>query len=153
MKRFSVLILFVLLLAGCVGGKGCRPDNPPPPPTATHPAPPTPKVTPTRIPATMTPEPSRIASATSTPVTPTQTPTITPSPSSTVVLVTATPELLGRHVVEQGDTMWDVALWWYRGRFFAWGEDVWMPVCVANPHIANCRLIYPGDVLAIPALP
>lgn len=49
--------------------------------------------------------------------------------------------------------MWDIGLWWYRGRYFAWGEDVWRPICDANPEIGNCRLIYPGQELRIPALP
>ena len=48
--------------------------------------------------------------------------------------------------------MWDIGLLWYAGRYFAWGEDVWRPICEANPEIGNCRLIYPGQVLRIPEL-
>jgi len=82
-------------------------------------------------------------------------PTVTPTPLivPTVVQPTATPDLLGHHRVGQGDTMYDIGLWWYRGQYFAWGEDVWRPICDANPQIANCRMIYVGDVLAIPRLP
>jgi nucleoid-associated protein YgaU len=146
-KYLTVLILFVLLLAGCVGGKGCKSD--PPPPTATIP-PPTIAPTVTRIPATSTPEAPTIAPVT---ITPTATATETQPPTVTIVATTATPALLGHHIVEQGDTMWDIGLWWYRGRYFATGAEVWTPICEANEHIENCRMIYIGDILAIPALP
>jgi hypothetical protein len=53
-------------------------------------------------------------------------------------------------VVERGETMYGIALEWERGRFFAWGADVWRPVCDVNPQIVDCRAIYPGDVLGIP---
>jgi hypothetical protein len=159
MKRFSVLILFVLLLAGCVGGKGCRPDNPPPP-TATHPAPPTPKVTP---PATSTPvRATATATLGSSPTATHPAATVTPTPDLPTAThtrqpdapqPTATPELIGHHTVVFGDTMFEVGLEWYAGRYFAWGREVWEPICAANPYLVDCRIIYPGDILAIPALP
>jgi nucleoid-associated protein YgaU len=142
----------VLLLAGCVGGKGCRPDNPPPP-TATHPAPPTPKVTPSAT-ATNTPQnPPTATTLAQVTITPTATPTHTQTPTATIVAATATPQLLGHHVVERGDTMHDIGLSWYRGRRFDTSAAIWGPICAANKHIENCRMIYIGDILAIPALP
>jgi hypothetical protein len=156
-KRAAVLVLFVLLLAGCSVGRGCR-NDPPPPPTATFPPPPTPKVTPTvtstnvPITATATGLPSASPTTTRTPARATPTPDITTA-TPTRPISTATPDLLGHHLVVQGDTMHDIGLWWYRGRRFDTSAAIWGPICEANPHIENCRMIYIGDILAIPALP
>ena len=63
---------------------------------------------------------------------------------------TATPMLLGWHVVAAGQTMFGVGLEWYAGEYLPMGADVWAGICAANPHIENCRMIYPRDILAIP---
>ena len=76
--------------------------------------------------------------------------TVAPSPTATVAV---TAELLGHHRVGRGETMYGIGLEWYRGRYLAWGADVWRPICDANPQIVDCRLIYPGDVLGVPRLP
>ncbi len=46
--------------------------------------------------------------------------------------------------------MYGIALMWEPGQFFLFGREVWEPVCEVNPQVADCRLIYPGDVLRIP---
>lgn len=149
MKRFIVL-LALILLAGCSAGRGCRTD--PPPPTPTIPPPP----------ATLTATPTMTASPQNTPPTerPTATPTSTPdlataTPTRPILaatpVATATPALLGHHEVTYGETMFGIGLEWYAGQFFAWGREVWEPICAANPEIADCRMIFVGDVLRIPA--
>ena len=70
---------------------------------------------------------------------------ISPTPTAAPTVA-----LLGRHVVRRGETMYGIALAWAPGRFFPWAVDVWRPVCDANPHILDCRVIYPGDILDIP---
>ncbi len=153
----------VLVAAGLalILGRGCRAE-PPPPATITPSAPPTSTAvlvtsqTPASGP-TSAPVASFTPTAISMPETATNTPTagITASPTGAASATpVATPvELLGRHRVERGETMYGIGLEWYRGRYFAWGADVWTGICVANPQIVDCRLIYPGDVLGIPRLP
>ena len=161
--RLIVLtVALLLLLAGCgVGGRGCRGTNPPPP-TATWPAPPTvaPPTATQEVGSTVVLPPTRdippataiatstrpISTATRPPGTPVPTPVPTPA-------ATGTPELIGAHLVVAGDTMYEIGLWWYAGWFFAWGREVWEPICAANPEIEDCRMIFPGDVLRIPRLP
>lgn len=46
--------------------------------------------------------------------------------------------------------MYSIALQWEPRRFFLFGRDVWEPVCRINPQIADCRVIYIGDVIRIP---
>jgi nucleoid-associated protein YgaU len=142
-------ILFVLLLAGCVGGKGCKSD--PPPPTVTIPAPPTPKVTPSATAtatATSTPLPPTIAPET---ITPTATATETQTPTATIVAATATPALLGHHLVVKGDSLHAIGLTCYAGKYFETSAAIWEPICRANADIVeNCRLIFVGQVLRIP---
>lgn len=157
MKRRGWMLILLALWGVALAVLGllmfgrCRPA-PPAPPTATLPAPPnTPTPTPQAQLPTATPtraQATREATATATiPRTATATPTAVNSTP------TATPDLMGHHRVARGDTMWDIGLLWYRGRYFAWGEDVWRPICVANPEVTDCRLIYPGEVLRIPMLP
>lgn len=150
-------LLLALLLAGCAGGRGCRPEPGPgtPTPTATIPAPPATRTatsTPVLMPSETPTRAQDAPTATSTGVpssTPTMTPTapiLTPAP-----VATATPVLLGWHDVQRGDTLWGIGLAWYQGRFFAWGEDVWRPVCEANRDaVSDCRLIYVGQRLRVP---
>lgn len=158
-RSFTRIIILGLALGlvaaglALILGRGCWVGPPPVTPTSTSVlnTPQNPTSTPTLAQATRTP-----VEATSVPITPTATPTArnstTATVAPTVVRPTATPDLVGRHRVVRGDTMWDIGLVWYVGRYFAWGEDVWRPICDTNPHIANCRLIYPGDELAIPRL-
>jgi len=121
----------VLVAAGLalILGRGCRAE-PPPPATITPSAPPTStavlvtRQTPTSGP-TATQVPIITATATSMPETPTATPTARISP-------TPTTELLGRHRVERGETMYGIGLAWEPRRYFAWGADVWRPVCDAS---------------------
>ncbi len=153
---YSRMMLFglalVLAAAGLalIIGRGCRAE-PPPPATITPPVTSTavlvtrqtPTSAPTWAQATRTP-----VAATSVPEKVTATPTARISPSAT-----PTPALLGRHRVEWGETMYGIALEWAPGRYFPWADDVWRPVCEANPQIEDCRMIYPGDELAIPRRP
>lgn len=160
MKRgYAPIILIAAVLLALVLFYAVRCNPPPvvaPTVTPTFPAPPTvaPTMTATLAPvatkaATQTPQSTEISQ-----ITPVHTSTATPSPApATSIPPTATPDLLGHHQVVRGDTMYDIGLWWYRGQYFAWGVDVWKPICDVNPQIANCRMIYPGDVLAIPVLP
>lgn len=107
--------------------------------------------------ATSTPKPSISPSATIAPPTATVTPEL-PTETPTAVILTATPtpqptpDLLGTHRVRRGQTMWGIALEWYPRRWFLWAEHAWKPICAANPQIVNCRMLYVGDVLAIPRL-
>ena len=153
--RAGLALILLLLLVGCgLGGRGCRGADPPPP-TVTIPAPPataSPTVT-QEVSSTVVLTATRdIPPATATATSTRQIPTATRPFSTPVPALTATPELIGAHRVVAGETMWGIGLVWYAGRFFAWGEDVWRPICEANPEVANCRVIYPGDVLRIPRL-
>ena len=160
MSKIAPVIVAASLLVALAAiviftARGC--DQPPPlPPTATESASPFPVTidaptrtgTPVRVTATIPPLASKTPSATFYAPTATVTPTATQTPVPAV-----TPDLIGRHRVGRGDTMYGVSLSWYAGRYFAWGADVWRPVCDANPQIVDCRLIYPGNVLGIPRLP
>ena len=148
-RRYTLLIIIglVLVTAGLLLMSRCaRPD----PPVVT-PAPPTVTATATHVATivvTETPESTKISQ-----ITPVHTPTATPTTRPTIaptIVVTPTPDLKGYHLVRRGETMYGIALLWEPGRYFAYGRDVWEPVCRVNPQIANCRLIYPGDVLGIP---
>lgn len=164
MKRRIGLALCILLvmLAGCgLGGRGCRGADPPAPTVTVRPPPatgasPSPQEATSTVVLTVTrhlPTPTGTATSTRPILTATRAAgTDVPGPTATV-MATATPELVGAHRVAAGETMWGIGLMWYAGRYFAWGEDVWRPICRANPEIGNCRLIYPGDVLRIPRLP
>ena len=160
MSKIAPVIVAASLLVALAAiviftARGCG-QPPPIPPTATLiPSPfpvtidaPTRTSTPVRVTATIPPLASKTPSATFYAPTATVTPTATRTP-----VLTATPDLIGRHRVGRGDTMYGVSLSWYAGRYFAWGADVWRPVCDANPQIVDCRLIYPGDVLGVPRLP
>lgn len=153
-KRRLIVLLVILFLAGCAGGnRGCRPTDPPPTVTPTIPPPPatwTRTPVPITVTATMTPEPPTLTPGASNTPTATIQPSVTPTSQPSA---TATPELLGHHTVVYGDTMYEIGLAWYAGRFFAWGREVWEPICAANPEIADCRMIFPGDVLRVPRLP
>ena len=156
LRFILICVALIAALSSCAWG--CRAT--PPAPTPTAPPPPT-------IAATMTPTATNSPVATFTPIAPMSATPVAPTPETATATPTAvfpydtpTPtayvepaKMLGYHLVQSGDTMFDIGLWWYRGRFFAWGEDVWRPICTANPEIANCRLIYPGDILRIPKLP
>ena len=148
-KSYAPIILIAAVLLALVLFYAVRCNTPPvvtPTVTPTFPAPPT--VAPTMT-ATITPEAVISPSVTSSP---TAAISVSETPTSAPIPPTATPDLIGHHQVVRGDTMYDIGLWWYRGRYFAWGSDVWRPICDVNPQIANCRMIYPGDVLAIPRL-
>lgn len=153
MKRLPLLIILMLALAGCVGGlPGCRP-TPPPPPTPTFP--PAPTITPSRTAtatATVIASPTNQATATRPPVSVTPTPDFATA-TLVVPILTPTPVLLGHHQVVRGDTMHDIGLLWYQGRRFDTSAAIWGPICQANPEVENCRMIFVGDVLRIPALP
>ncbi len=158
------LILVAAGLALIAVGRGCRAGPPPsggPTSTATIIAtlPPVLVISPsaTFLPptTTRTPVPIKTFTATVAPtIVNTKVVTITPSPSpapdSDRATPISTPALIGHHRVRRGETMYGIALAWEPGRYFAWARDVWEPVCRVNPQIANCRLIYPGDVLGIP---
>lgn len=150
-RRTPIIILAAVLIALALflAARSCAGPVYAPTPTPTFPAPPTPMPVTINAP-TVTPK----ATATGAPATATVAPTLVPptlaAPSATPV-PTGTPDLLGHHRVEQGETMYGIGLWWYRGKYLAWGDDVWRGICDANPQVVDCRMIYPGDVLAIPA--
>lgn len=52
-------------------------------------------------------------------------------------------DLPPRHIVEAGDTLWDISAMFLRE---PWR---WPEIWEANPQIANPHLIYPGDVIAL----
>ena len=142
-----ILIGLVLIAAGLLALGQCGGDPPMPTPVVV-----TATATGT---ATMTPEATISPSATFAPPTatvtpekPTETPTarISPTPATPIPTIA----LLGTHIVRRGETMYEIALAWEPRRFFLWGDDVWRPVCRVNPHIVDCRVLYPGDVLRIP---
>lgn len=161
-RGWALLLVLALLAVGlALGGRACRSEPPAPPPATATPTRAEPPMT-----ATATARPS--ATATSTRPNPAATASSTPEPtSSTSVLVTATstranptvtraatptPALLGLHVVRPGETMFGIGLVWYAGRYMPWGVDVWRPICEANRDVVeNCRLIYVGQRLRIPA--
>ena len=163
MTRYAVLIIIglVLIAAGLLVLAQC---NEPPPvdvtptivtstPTATATSTPMPSISPSATfyapTAAVTPVATRTPVLTAT-ATISAMETVAPSPTATVAV---TAELLGHHRVGRGETMYGIGLEWYRGRYLAWGADVWRPICDANPQIVDCRLIYPGDVLGVPRLP
>lgn len=131
-----------------VMGGGSPPSGGPPPPATVAlsrtPVLVTPQ-TPTSEP-TLTQVASFSPTANSQPETATATPTARISPTVTVA---PTAELVGRHRVRGEDGV-VCRQAWYTGRYLAWREDVWRPMCDVNPQIAGCRLIFPGDVLGIP---
>lgn len=144
-----ILLGLVLIAAGLLALGQCTAPPPLPPPTVVT-------VTAT-VAATITPKPSISPSVTFVPPTATVTPekpTGTPTATMTATPTPATPiptvALLGRHVVRRGETMYGIALQWEPRRLFLFGRDVWEPVCRLNVQIADCRVIYPGDVLRIP---
>ena len=52
------------------------------------------------------------------------------------------PTLAASHTVQRGDTMWKLAVQYQVGT---------SEIIDANPQVANPNLIYPGDVLTMPA--
>ena len=154
MTRYLPLILLaaVLLALGLFALARCNT-----PPVVVTVTPVVVTVTPSAT-ATSTPKPSISPSVTIAPPTATVTPEL-PTATATAVILTATPtslptpDLLGTHRVRRGDTMWSVGLQWYAGRYFAWGEDVWRPICTVNPQVIDCRQIFVGDLLRVPRLP
>jgi LysM repeat protein len=58
----------------------------------------------------------------------------------------ASPEQSGKHIIRQGDTLWDIANTYYRDPF------LWPLIWKSNPTVNDPDLIYPGNTLAIPSL-
>ena len=157
-RRMTTAALLILAAVALIALTwACRGKPEPPPPvtaTATATVTSTPVlITPTRQTPTSAPtlaQETRKATETGVPTSvATKTP---PAPILTpTAAATATPVLLGWHDVRRGDTLWGIGLAWYPGRFFAWGEEVWGPVCDANRDVvSDCRLIYPGQRLRVP---
>lgn len=152
----AVLVLVAAGLALIAVGRGCRAEPPPPATIAPTPTSTAVLITPQKPTGepTIPQEPFLTPTATSTPEMATNTPeaeieaSATAAPSRTPVA--PTPELLGTHRVRRGETMWGIGLQWYPRRWFLWAEHEWRPICEANPQIADCRMIFPGDVLRIP---
>ena len=151
MTRYILIMLIglALIAAGVVLLTQCTA----PPPVVVTPVVVTSTATAT---ATMPSKPSISPSVTIIPPTATVTPEL-PTMTPTAQVPTATPAtpaptiaLLGSHVVKRGETMYGIALTWEPRRFFLFGRDVWEPVCRINPQIADCRMIFVGDVLRIP---
>jgi hypothetical protein len=58
----------------------------------------------------------------------------------------ASPEQSGKHIIRQGDTLWDIANAYYRDPF------LWPLIWKSNPAVNDPDLIYPGKTLVIPSL-
>jgi LysM repeat protein len=58
----------------------------------------------------------------------------------------AAPETPTRYTIKRGDTLWDITNAFFRDPF------LWPLVWKSNPGITNPDLIYPGQVIVIPAL-
>ncbi|MCP4407230.1 MAG: LysM peptidoglycan-binding domain-containing protein [Gammaproteobacteria bacterium] len=66
----------------------------------------------------------------------------TPDPTATLA-VTLQPTAPQRHVVVEGDTLWDISLKFLKEPWY------WPEIWHANPQVKNPHLIYPGDVLTL----
>lgn len=53
------------------------------------------------------------------------------------------PDAPARHVVQRGDTLWDISAKFLRDPWF------WPEIWYVNPQVENPHLIYPGDELAL----
>ena len=63
-----------------------------------------------------------------------------PVPAETIVYE---PEFPETYIVQEGDTLWDIATVFLRDPWF------WPEIWFKNPQVENPHLIYPGDTLAI----
>ncbi len=63
-----------------------------------------------------------------------------PAPESAPQFRARAPE---RYVVQEGDTLWDIANVFLRDPWY------WSEIWLVNPQVRNPHLIYPGDVLSI----